>query len=399
MRGFILTLVTGLLLAGTTTAQQSSVLPVPSYAPETPIVASNPVPDRVYLGTEYLLWWIKDDSLPPLLTIGPPASGAALGTRGTTVLAGGGDVDFGSFDGGRFTLGFLLDDSNNTAIETGFFFLGSKTRGFNAFSRGDSTSLALGRPFLDVTGPVETTQLVAFPNALAGVFAASTTSRLWGLNSDLVLNGCRSGSSRLGLLVGLRYLRLEEDVSIGERLQVHGTVPVIGGTGFAITDQFDAESGFFGGRIGGRMEWSFGDVVFTLQGSLAAGWTHQELDVRGATIIRPVNPPAVYLPAGLLALRSNSGSFDNDEFSVVPELGINVSYQILHCCRVMIGYSAIYWTNVIRAGDQIDRGVNPAQIPSTLVGGPVVGQPRPAILFHDTDFWAQGISLGVEFRF
>jgi hypothetical protein len=54
---------------------------------------------------------------------------------------------------------------------------------------------------------------------------------------------------------------------------------------------------------------------------------------------------------------------------------------------------------VARPGDQIDRTVNPSQVPD--VGGPrpLSGPARPLPTFQTADFWTQGINFGLEFRF
>ena len=49
---------------------------------------------------------------------------------------------------------------------------------------------------------------------------------------------------------------------------------------------------------------------------------------------------------------------------------------------------------VARAGDQIDRMLNLSQLPP----GPLDGAPLPRFDFHDSDFWAQGINLSLEYR-
>src|SRR5205823_3673536 len=62
------------------------------------------VPARLWFHGEYLLWWIKDSNIPPLLTTGSPADPlpGALGQPHTTILFGGGNVDNYTRSGGRF---------------------------------------------------------------------------------------------------------------------------------------------------------------------------------------------------------------------------------------------------------------------------------------------------------
>jgi hypothetical protein len=133
---------------------------------------------------------------------------------------------------------------------------------------------------------------------------------------------------------------------------------------------------------------------------VALGVTDEDIDINGTTVIAPPGRPVVVANGGLLALPSNIGRFDRNRFAVVPEVDLNVGYQITPYVRAFVGYTFLYWSNVARPGDQIDRVINPAQLPTTPVtGAQTFGPARPAPLLRDTDFWAQGINFGVEVRF
>jgi hypothetical protein len=49
---------------------------------------------------------------------------------------------------------------------------------------------------------------------------------------------------------------------------------------------------------------------------------------------------------------------------------------------------------MVRPGDQVDLLVNPTQINS----GTLVGAARPQFDFKESDFWLQGVNLGLEYR-
>jgi hypothetical protein len=119
--------------------------------------------------------------------------------------------------------------------------------------------------------------------------------------------------------------------------------------------------------------------------------------ISGTTVItEPGLAPNVQ--GGLLALPTNIGTYSRDRFSVVPEIGVNVGCQVTNRLRVFAGYTFLYWSNVVRPGDQIDTTINPTQLPSAAGPGTLVGPARPAFAFHETGFWAQGINVGVQFR-
>jgi hypothetical protein len=68
----------------------------------------------------------------------------------------------------------------------------------------------------------------------------------------------------------------------------------------------------------------------------------------------------------------------------VPELGVKVGFQLNDYIRITAGYNFLYWSNVARPGEQVNRMVLGANPPFT---------------FRTTDFWVQGITAGVEIRY
>ena len=98
---------------------------------------------------------------------------------------------------------------------------------------------------------------------------------------------------------------------------------------------------------------------------------------------------------GLLALPTNIGRYSRDSFAIVPELGLKVGYNFTDRLRGFVGYDVLYASNVVRPGDQVDTFVNSSFLPP----GPGVGAPLPRFQFRQTDFWAQGVSFGLEWRY
>ncbi len=81
-------------------------------------------------------------------------------------------------------------------------------------------------------------------------------------------------------------------------------------------------------------------------------------------------------PSGFVASGSNSGQFTRDRFAVVPELGINVGYQITRHVRASVGYTFLYWSSIVRPGDQVDLGLSGTQIRTDSRFNPAAG-PAP----------------------
>ena len=58
-------------------------------------------------------------------------------------------------------------------------------------------------------------------------------------------------------------------------------------------------------------------------------------------------------------MQSNIGHFSQSQFAVVPEIGVKLGYQLTPNLRLQAGYNFLFWSNVVRPGQQIDTSVNP----------------------------------------
>jgi hypothetical protein len=82
-------------------------------------------------------------------------------------------------------------------------------------------------------------------------------------------------------------------------------------------------------------------------------------------------------------------------------LELRLGYPLNHHARVFVGYDVLYWTEVARPGEQISHSVNLTQnavLDPTGVGK-LVGPAQPAPFLKHSDFWAQGLNVGIEFRY
>lgn len=355
-------------------------------------------PGRFWVNAEFLYWGVRENSIPPLVTTSPagtPRSVAgALGVPTTTTVFGDRRLNDDFRPGFRVAGGLWLDDCHKFGIEGDFFFLGDSRQGFTAASSGFPI---LARPFFNVATNAPDAELVAFPNVVVGSVAVSSSSSLLGAGVNSRCNlWCCDCVGRLDLIAGYRYLRLKDDLSIVEDLTSTGPVdslPV--GTRFQVLDRFRTENHFHGGRLGLAAELFRGRYFVDVTGSVALGVTHEVVEISGATVITAPGGAPMTRAGGLLALPSNIGRYTSDRFAVVPEIGARVGVNLTDHLRAYAGYDFLYWSRVVRAADQIDLGINPTQ----LATGTAVGAPRPAFIRHDTDFWAQGVSVGLEFRY
>jgi hypothetical protein len=326
-----------------------------------------------------------------------------LGAPGTAVLFGGNHFDNEDFAGGRFVAGVWLDRCHTVGLEGSFLFLGERTNNFIAGSLGDTI---LARPFISGTTGLENSELVAFPNVLAGTVFATQATRLWGAEANVryhLASGCTCWgiSHRTDLIGGFRFFDFDEKLTIAETLVVPAGSPGTRSPGPAVllvSDRFQTFNQFYGGQIGAETELRRGPWFLTVTGKLALGEVHQEVDIQGNTTFS-VPGLTTTTTGGLLAQPTNIGHFARDRFAVLPELGLKFGYQVNEHLRLFTGFNFLYINKVTRPGAEIDRTVNETQLPSIIGPGTLSGPARPALFFRDTDFWAYGVSFGLEFRY
>jgi hypothetical protein len=352
-----------------------------------------------WLSADYLLWSMRGDHLPPLVTTGPAGSLGILGQPGTSVLIGDRDVNRGPFSGGRFTGGVWLDDDHIYGFEGSYFFLAERSANATAFSSGGPNSPTLARAFFNVLTNQETAEPLAFAGQQAATVLVTATTSFQGAEATGVIGLLNNDRYRLEMLLGFRYLELDDKLGIAQQTVFAPNAPANAGAVINQLDEFDAGNRYYAGQLGVRAESCYNGFLFGFEGKLALGGNEEIANIAGATRFAPASGIPVINSGGLLALPTNSGRFTHSEFAVVPELGVHLGYQLAPHIRLIAGYNFLYWSRVVRSGDQIDRGLNPTQIPVVQSPGALAGPARPAFSFHETDFWAQGGSFGLEFRY
>lgn len=350
---------------------------------------------RFWLRGEYVLWWTKNGNIPLLLTRGEstdPLPGA-VGQPNTKPLYGG-DVAFHERSGARFTAGMALGAERLWSLEAGYFFLNARRVGVDDSSAGNPI---LARPFTDANTSAQNSSITTFPGILAGNIDIESSSYLYGLEANVQRALWQAPRLGFEMLAGFRYLDLIESLQIQENTSASLNAPNFAGRTIHVADRFGTDNHFYGGQLGMRSEFEIKRLRIGLLAKLAFGAVQETARINGQTLIDSAVPTNV--PAGLLALSSNSGEFSRTAFAVVPELGINVGLRVTQRLTALAGYSFIYWNRVVRPGDQVDTTLNPNLIPTSDTFGAATGPRRPAFTFHETDYWAQGVTFGLEFRY
>ncbi len=329
-----------------------------------------------WVRAEYLFWSTQGMRLPPMVTTGPNASNPGyLDTPGTTILNGNDQVDGYGRSGLRLTLGTWLNPCQTVGIEGDYFQLATATSNYNASGSGNTI---LSRPFFDTRPSLsnQNVEQIAFPDSIQGSVGVNTYTTFLGAGARLRFNLCCSqgcfanqclpgmngpGGYRLDLLLGYRYLRLADGVSVTENLtSLQTNLP---GT-FYVVDSFKTVNQFNGIDFGALMQVYRGRWSLELIYRLALGNTNQLVTINGSTTTTQ-NGTSTTVPGGLLTQSTNIGQYDRNTFGVVPELDANIGFAITPRLRLIVGYTFIYWSSVARAGSQIDTNVNSTLLPNS----------------------------------
>jgi hypothetical protein len=405
---------------------------------------------RAYLHGEYLLWWFDGMDVPPLVTTSNAQDGGVLPNPGandnqsTVILYGGDPILEDPRHGFRVMLGVWLDDCNKQAIEADYLFLGELEETFTA--SGTEGNPVISRPFFDFFPPgggvpQENAQEVSSED-LNGSVTVDSSSRFQGAGIRLRHNLCRSGCADIGcgscvdcgmgvdcglgvgcgdgigcgcgvgcggdyryvdVIGGFRWYQLDETLQIQEDLVVDVELPgdtSFNGTEILVIDRFTTDNDFYGGELG--FDWGIdrGRFSVNMLSKLAIGNNRQQASVFGFTQTFPpgVDPPPAGEEGGLLAQSSNIGEYERDRFSMIPELNVNLGYKLTQRCKLRVGYTIMYWTNVIRPGDQIDREINSTLLPGVPPGDVEPIPQRPAFVFNETNVLIQGLNAGLEYN-
>lgn len=275
--------------------------------------------------------------------------------------------------------------------------------------------------------------------AANGSLNAWSTSSLEGGEANAIFNIGRGANWRLDGIAGFRYIELDETLGLVSNVYENVTTatvfqPALGlPTGNVVSNQmvglvtrsdfFQTYNSFYGGQIGLRGEYQLGRFFISLDEQVALGVMHQTVDINGYTsanltntvtpssntflagipITTPTGAPAVTTKqsftshGGLFAQPSNIGNYSRNKFEVAPESIMKLNYRFTDRIIGSVGYDFLFLSSVAHPGDQIDTAINPTRLatPPSNITGPA----QPSFQLHGSDYWTQGATFGLEFRF
>jgi hypothetical protein len=392
----------------------------PSNLPEVPLNEGGPEAPLFWMNADYLLYFVKSQpSRYPLVTTSNIASGGVLNQPTTTVLFGGSDISYNITNGFRVNGGYFRDSARRFGFEVGGFLMQEKTKTFTALSDA-AGSPVLARPFVNVNTNAQSSLIITTPGVMSGGITVETTNQTWGGEGNFVLNlyrGCPGDSWNVSVngIAGFRYVELEETLTISSSTNLlpgatfpaaFGVFPgILGPLGnqanLNITDNFRTLNQFYGGQLGLVSEIRTGKWSLLGTYKVAVGDVHTRVDVEGTTALgRGQNNLVVGgVRGGLLANAQNVGRDLNDRFGVIPELNMALGYHITPCLTFTVGYNFLYMTNVVRPGEILEPRTQPGLIPASGNFGTVLGVLPRFDNFRESDYFLQGVSFGLSYRY
>ena len=382
---------------------------------------------RIYGGAEYLFWSAKGAPLGvPLVSTGPIGTThhGFLINSDTTILygapfapaVGGNDTqNFPDFSGSRLTLGYWLDGAQRLALETSAFGLQSRSVGFAVHADANGQPVVNipvyntisytpgGRPGggppnedgLPAALPLEPGRADGGAGVFTGGVSITNSLQLWGADATGVVNLYRDNAVELSGLGGFRYINLSERFNL-----VYDSEGVSGfyvGLRGAAHDQFQTRNQFYGALLGLRGSYSWERFFVETTARAAVGLSHEVLEISGGYYSTNYLGSFRSGPEGVFAQPANEGSYSAERLALVPEIEIALGYHVTSSIRLTVSYDFLYESSVVRPGDNINRDLPKGQ--TFQQAGTSVSATSPASLFKTTDFYVQGLSVGLAASF
>ncbi|MFM2217523.1 MAG: hypothetical protein RL240_1841 [Planctomycetota bacterium] len=362
------------------------------------------LPSHGWVSVDYLGLFASGMNMPALVSTSPAGTSQALAgvLPGANVLYGGNDEAFtDSISGIRVRVGLWSAVRPDFGAEGEYFGFAEQAESFEQSSTGTPI---LARPFYNNITGLQDAELVAFPGLVSGKVRVDATSRLDAAAVRFRHILCCStkescspwdcgpipAQSRIDATLGWRFMQLDESLSVTEDLT--SLSPNNPGS-FLIEDNFRTFNQFNGMELG--FQWIGRRGFWTLDSLMrvSVGINRQWLEIQGSTRIpRDATP----MNGGLLAQQGrNIGVVDRNEFGVVPEFGTTLGYQLTERLKLNVGYTGIFWASVLRPGDQIDTTVNTNLLPPAIPTNSYLG---PGFTVRETNYWVQGLTAGIEYR-
>ncbi|MGE3809031.1 MAG: BBP7 family outer membrane beta-barrel protein [Gemmataceae bacterium] len=375
------------------------------YVPMLEYPADDAYAPRLWVNTDYLLWWVKDaPQALPLIVVNPGAPvlapGAATFSPGSVPV--GGPMDYGAFSGIRIMAGSWVDNERSLGVEAGGFLLLKQDATVSAVSGANGLPsiaqpvlstvpvFSFTPPFGTVPPPFGSSNVISSPvGPIVGSVGVSSVLNLYGYEINGLANLGRNQNVSVDALLGFRFVEMDEELRIDAITNNPAASFVNPGETVEAIYSMNTRNRFYGGQIGSRGEVRRGRFFVNGSWKVALGTSQQSFN----SGFDSAAPSSAFF--GTIPVYALAGPTNRNKFAVLPELAANVGMQVGDHLRLAIGYNFLYLSSVLRPGDQVTLG-NPTQFPP--VNG-FLGVPAIVPAFDSTDFWAHGLNFTAGLNF
>lgn len=348
---------------------------------------------RVWVTGEYLLGYTRPQGVPTLIGSVPDAP-ATTGTNGqlpagtpvTELFPRSGKLRYGSQPGVRARVGAAVTDG--FGADVGGFYLSSGSDEATATSPG---SPVLFRGYTRALDGSAVYLFASIPGRYSGSVAAAADTRAWGIDANARFGGFSLYSDVNDVLFGVRYLNLQESLTVGIRSEFAG-----GNVG-TISDTFRTSNHVYVGQAGFNSRVFMGRFTLDLVDKFGVGGAAQRVEVSGRNTLTglPDQNSGLYAQPGL------NGVYERNKFVAANEFGVSLGFSPVPRVSLSVGYNILWVSSVARPGPAIDRVINDSQIRYLSDPPADPNSRRPAFDWNraTTDAWIQGLTLGVNVGF
>lgn len=345
--------------------------------------------EPVWMSYSQLLLWFQPSRATFPLAVG--------GTPNRVLLNG--ENELGMYYGYKIDGGIWTNHEHTRGVGADGFITEHRSK-FQTVSGG-----TINRPFFDATTGLQANLAVSSDPLFTGSMATATTARLASAGINLRRNVVYNESWQADIFYGFRYYDLDESLVIYQSTVLPNAIVLNGqtiaqGTMISLRDRSYTRNQFWGGDIGGRLEWRHRIGFVAVTPKLAFGSTHQITQINGET--RSATP-SVTVQGGLLAAGLNGdgnlGRFVTNRFGIATDIGLQAGINLTKNARVALGYQFYYLNNVARPGAQFDQTVNQRVVPVSPAFGALTGVSAPNVTFDREGFFAHGVAITMEARY
>ncbi len=399
MRTIRLTGTLVLLTAGSAVAQPpqppatSYLSPEPVTIPTGALTETRPFDmtgPRFWATGDYLLMWYTPMRTVPLVQAVPAAqANTSSGAGGVTIFPRNNRINFDALSGISARVGANWE---KFGLDVGGFALERENRSYSIFNAG--TPFAIAQGYVAAGSGANTSLFASLPNQYSGGVVVVAQSRLYGFDGNVRRAWYSFLSDSTDLLVGVKYLDLQESLAIDSP-----SVFPSGGI-VDVRDSIRTRNTFYGGYVGFNSRWGgdepgFGLDITTKSG---VGGVGQRVELVGFNGSIPAGGPADIQAGGLYARALNTGTFTRTRLAYSQDLDVRLTYNFSRWVQVSFGYSLTYLSSAVRAGRQIDGVVNDSNARFVAMPTPST-QARPSFLWRAEEFTVQGMTFGLRVQY